>query len=90
MTQNTEPVEDEKAAPPLWMHKVIWEENGVIYAVGSSANPTNGQTFAILNAKNALLEYLGVQTISEVQILETYRNNHKTYVLVSKVRQGGF
>jgi len=59
----------------------------VIYAVGSSTNPRNGHKFAILNAKNALLEYLGGQTVNEVQILQMYQDNKKTFVLVSKVKE---
>ena len=60
-------------APPSWLHKGIWEADGAIYAVGSSTNERNGQEFALINAKNALLEYLGVQAITEVQVLETYK-----------------
>ncbi len=87
LTQNTNSAPDKKVSPPSWLHKVIWEEDGVIYAVGSSTNPRNGHKFAILNAKNALLEYLGGQTVNEVQILQMYQDNKKTFVLVSKVKE---
>ena len=83
---NTDETKKAKVAPPSWLHKVIWEEDGVVYAVASSTNKANGQEFALLKAKNALLEYFGVQSISGVQILQTYRDKDKTYVLVSKVR----
>ncbi|MCZ6676175.1 MAG: hypothetical protein O7E52_02880 [Candidatus Poribacteria bacterium] len=84
--KDTEQTARVKVAPPAWLQKVIWEADGVIYAVGSSTNKRSGQEFALLNAKNALLEYLGVQVVSEVQVVETYRDNRKTYVLVSKIK----
>lgn len=83
---NRDGTQNVKIAPPRWLHKVIWEEDGVVYAVASSTNKTNGREFAVLKAKSALLEYFGAQSISEVQILETYQDKDKTYVLVSKVR----
>ena len=73
MVKNTEQAESATVAPPSWLHKVVWEADGAIYAVGSSTNKRNGQEFALINAKNALLEYLGVQAITEVQVLETYK-----------------
>ena len=84
LTRNADLAPDQ-TGPPSWLHKVIWEEGGMIYAVGSSTNPSNGSKFAVLNAKNALLEYLGTQTVNGVQILQTYQDNQKTYVLVAKV-----
>jgi len=73
-----------KVAPPGWLNKVIWETDGVVYVVGVSDNPSNGKKFALLNAKNELREYFGLQTIDQVQILETFQQGEKYYVLISR------
>jgi len=73
-----------KVVPPGWLNKVIWETDGVVYVVGVSDNPSNGKKFALLNAKNELREYFGLQTIDQVQILETFQQGEKYYVLISR------
>ena len=73
-----------KVAPPGWLNKVIWETDGVVYVVGVSDNPNNGKKFALLNAKNELREYFGLQIIDQVQILETFQQGEKYYVLISR------
>ena len=73
-----------KVAPPDWLNKVIWETDGVVYVVGVSNNPSNGGKFALLNAKNELREYFGLQIIDQVQILETFQQGEKYYVLISR------
>ena len=73
-----------KVAPPDWLNKVIWETDGVVYVVGVSNNPSNGGKFALLNAKNELREYFGLQIIDQVQILETFQQGEKHYVLISR------
>ena len=70
----------QKVNPPDWLYKIIWEKKGMIYAVGVSTN----KKLAILNAQNALRNYFNSQIIDQVQVLETFQQSGRFYVLVTK------
>ena len=70
----------QKVNPPDWLYKIIWEKKGMIYAVGVSTN----KKLAILNAQNALRNYFNSQIVDQVQVLETFQQSGRFYVLVTK------
>jgi len=70
----------QKVNPPDWLYKIIWENEGMIYAVGVSTN----KKLAILNAQNSLRNYFNSQIIDQVQVLETFQQSGRFYVLVTK------